>query len=196
VRILDPNKISLVKIEKLPAQLLYLRTPNDEAAARVVAAGGGVQAVIDATGLGTRENVLNLIDPVILKQAFDNDARKQPSPRGRGRPRGSCRRPGARQGFAGRRSSRFCHGRARAARAVAFRWPLRIASLRFVSPGRAVCSSAASRALHITAAALEHLPTVLDMDDEDHLPDAAKTDCVSVKITAHANWAISLPQRA
>jgi hypothetical protein len=65
---------------RLPLTRADLRTGNDETAARVVAAGGGLQAVIDATGLRTRENVLNLIDPVILKQAFDNDARKQPQP--------------------------------------------------------------------------------------------------------------------
>ena len=35
---------------------------NDEAAARAVAAGGGMQAVVDATGLRTRENVLAVID--------------------------------------------------------------------------------------------------------------------------------------
>jgi hypothetical protein len=29
--------------------------------------------VIDATGLRTLENVVGLIDPAIIKQAFDND---------------------------------------------------------------------------------------------------------------------------
>ena len=55
---------------------------NDETAARVVAACGGMQAVIDATGLRTRENVLGLIDPEILTHALDNDAlaQAQPSP--------------------------------------------------------------------------------------------------------------------
>ncbi len=59
-----------------------LYTQNDVTAARVVAAGGGLQAVIDATGLSTRENVLGLIDPAILVQAFDNDhlARVDPPP--------------------------------------------------------------------------------------------------------------------
>jgi hypothetical protein len=42
-------------------------------AAHVVAAGGGMQAVIDSTGLRTLENVVGLIDPAILKQALDND---------------------------------------------------------------------------------------------------------------------------
>jgi hypothetical protein len=55
---------------------------NDDTAARVVAAGGGMQAVIAATGLRTRENVLGLIDPAILVQALDNDllAQAQPPP--------------------------------------------------------------------------------------------------------------------
>jgi len=54
----------------------------DELAARVVAAGGGMQDVIDATDLRTRENVLGSIDPAILVHAFDNDAlaRVQPPP--------------------------------------------------------------------------------------------------------------------
>jgi hypothetical protein len=55
---------------------------NDDIAACVVAAGGGMRDVIDATELRTLENVLNLIDPAILKQALDNDtlARRQPGP--------------------------------------------------------------------------------------------------------------------
>jgi uncharacterized protein (DUF433 family) len=51
-----------------------LRSGNDEVAASTVAAGGGVPAVIEATGLRTRANVLRLIDPVLLVRAFDNDA--------------------------------------------------------------------------------------------------------------------------
>ena len=47
---------------------------NDDAAARVVAGGGGMQAVIETTGLRTRENVLRLIDPAILEEARQNDA--------------------------------------------------------------------------------------------------------------------------
>ena len=50
-----------------------LHSANDDMAASAVAAGGGMQAVIDATGLRTLENVVNLIDPAILKQALDND---------------------------------------------------------------------------------------------------------------------------
>jgi len=58
-----------------------LHSQSDETAARIVAAGGGMQAVIDATGLRTRENVVGLIDPAILKQALDNDLLEQAQPR-------------------------------------------------------------------------------------------------------------------
>jgi hypothetical protein len=51
-----------------------LHSRADEAAARVVAAGGGSQAVIEATGLRTFENVARLIDPVIVRRALDNDS--------------------------------------------------------------------------------------------------------------------------
>jgi hypothetical protein len=57
---------------------LYSR--SDEIAAEVVAAGGGMQAVIDATNLRTLENVVRLIDPAILKQALDNDVLEQAHP--------------------------------------------------------------------------------------------------------------------
>jgi len=53
---------------------------NDETAARVVDAGGGMQDVIEATDLRTRENVLGLIDPEILTRALDNDALAQAQP--------------------------------------------------------------------------------------------------------------------
>jgi hypothetical protein len=59
---------------RLPLTRADLHSRNDELAAQTVAGGGGVQAVIEATGLRTRENVLRLIDPVILVQALDNDA--------------------------------------------------------------------------------------------------------------------------
>ena len=39
-----------------------------------------MQAVIDATGLRTRENVFSLIDPVILAQALDNDVLEPAQP--------------------------------------------------------------------------------------------------------------------
>jgi hypothetical protein len=55
---------------------LYSR--NDDIAARVVADGGAVHAVLDATDLRTLENVKNLIDPAILKRAYDNDLLKRP----------------------------------------------------------------------------------------------------------------------
>jgi len=59
---------------RLPLLRADLHSPNDHAAARAVADGGGLQAVIEATGLRTRKNVLTLIDPAILVRAFDNDA--------------------------------------------------------------------------------------------------------------------------
>ena len=57
-----------------------LHSQSDEKAARVVADGGGMQAVIEATGLRTRENVVRLIDPAILRQALDNDVLAQAPP--------------------------------------------------------------------------------------------------------------------
>lgn len=39
-----------------------------------------MQAVIDATGLRTRENVVALIDPAILTHALDNDLLEQAQP--------------------------------------------------------------------------------------------------------------------
>jgi hypothetical protein len=36
--------------------------------------GGGIEALIEATGLRTRENVLRLLDPALLVRAFDNEA--------------------------------------------------------------------------------------------------------------------------
>jgi len=51
-----------------------LRSGNDELAEPAVAAGGGLEAVLEATGLRTRANVLRLIDPAILVRAFENDA--------------------------------------------------------------------------------------------------------------------------
>ncbi len=59
-----------------------LHSQSDEIAAGVVAAGGGMQDVIDATDLRTLENVVGLIDPAILKDAYDNDLlrRAQPPP--------------------------------------------------------------------------------------------------------------------
>jgi len=59
---------------RLPLLRADLRSRNDELAERAVEAGGGIEAVIEATGLRTRENVLRAIDPAILARAFDNAA--------------------------------------------------------------------------------------------------------------------------
>ena len=56
-----------------PLTRAELHSQNDDIAAAVVAEGGGMQDVIEATGLRTLENVTNLIDPAILKEALDND---------------------------------------------------------------------------------------------------------------------------
>jgi hypothetical protein len=61
------------KEARRPLTRAELHSGNDKTAALVVAEGGGLQAVIDATGLRTRENVIRLIDPAILEQALDND---------------------------------------------------------------------------------------------------------------------------
>ena len=65
---------------RLPLTRADLHSRSDETAARVVADGGGMQAVIEATGLRTRENVVRLIDPAILRQALDNDVLEQAQP--------------------------------------------------------------------------------------------------------------------
>ena len=62
---------------RTPLTRADLHSPHDETAVRVVASGGGMQAVIEATGLRTLKNVVNLIDPAILKQALDNDVLEQ-----------------------------------------------------------------------------------------------------------------------
>jgi hypothetical protein len=64
----------------MPLTRADLHSQLDDMAARVVAAGGGMQAVLDATDLRTLENVVGLIDPAILKHAFDNDALAQVQP--------------------------------------------------------------------------------------------------------------------
>ncbi len=70
---------------RLPLLRADLRRPNDELAERAVEAGGGVEAVIEATGLRTRENVLRAIDPAILVRAFDNAAANAGGPPDRAR---------------------------------------------------------------------------------------------------------------
>jgi hypothetical protein len=57
-----------------------LHSQLDEIAKRVVAAGGGTQAVTDATDLRTLKQVADLIDPAILTRAFANDALQLPQP--------------------------------------------------------------------------------------------------------------------
>jgi len=64
----------------MPLTRVDLYSHDEETAARVVAAGGGMQAVIAATDLRTRENVLDVIDPAILVRALDNDLLEQVQP--------------------------------------------------------------------------------------------------------------------
>ncbi len=59
---------------RLPVTRADLRSRADEQAAAAVARGGGVEAVIAATGLRTRVNVLRLIEPAVLVRALANDA--------------------------------------------------------------------------------------------------------------------------
>jgi hypothetical protein len=59
--------------ERRPLTRADLHSQLDALAARVVAEGGGMQAVLEATGLRTLENVVSSIDPAILKDAYDND---------------------------------------------------------------------------------------------------------------------------
>jgi hypothetical protein len=70
---------------RLPLLRADLPTRNDELAERAVEAGGGIEAVIEATGLRTRENVLRAIDPAILVRAFDNAAASAAGPVDRAR---------------------------------------------------------------------------------------------------------------
>jgi hypothetical protein len=51
-----------------------LHSRSDELAARAVENGGGIDAVVEATGLRTLENVVRNIDPAILVRAYDHDA--------------------------------------------------------------------------------------------------------------------------
>jgi hypothetical protein len=68
------------RVERRPLARADLHSRSDEIAARVVSEGGGMQAVIDASGLRTLENVLRLIDPAILEGAYDNDLLRQAQP--------------------------------------------------------------------------------------------------------------------
>jgi hypothetical protein len=58
---------------RLPLTRRDLWSRGDEIAAAVVAEGGGIEAVIAATGSRTLENVVSTIDPALVKQAYDND---------------------------------------------------------------------------------------------------------------------------
>jgi hypothetical protein len=51
-----------------------LHSRSDELAAGATENGGGVDALIEATGLRTLENLVRNIDPAILVRAYDNDA--------------------------------------------------------------------------------------------------------------------------
>jgi hypothetical protein len=51
-----------------------LLSRSDELAARAEEGGGGIKALIEATGLRTLENLVGNIDPAILVRAYDNDA--------------------------------------------------------------------------------------------------------------------------
>jgi transcriptional regulator with XRE-family HTH domain len=51
-----------------------LESEADRAAAAAVAAGGGIEAIVEATGFKTRANVLRNINPAILERARENDA--------------------------------------------------------------------------------------------------------------------------
>jgi len=62
---------------RVPLTRADLHSQNDLTAARAVTEGGGIEAVIDATGLSSLDNVTRLIDPAILKQAYDNDLLEQ-----------------------------------------------------------------------------------------------------------------------
>jgi hypothetical protein len=59
---------------RVPLTRADLHSGHDQTAARVVAEGGGIQALIDATDLRSLDNVVRSIDPAILTQAYDNDA--------------------------------------------------------------------------------------------------------------------------
>jgi hypothetical protein len=59
---------------RVPLTRADLHGGHDQTAARVVAEGGGIQAIIEKTDLRSLDNVVRLIDPAILTRAYDNDA--------------------------------------------------------------------------------------------------------------------------
>jgi hypothetical protein len=56
-----------------------LRNQFDEIAEAVIAEGGGMHEVLEATDLRSVENVVQCIDPAILRQALDNDVLRRRS---------------------------------------------------------------------------------------------------------------------
>jgi hypothetical protein len=67
---------------RVPWTRADLHSGHDQAAARVVAEGGGIEAIIEATDLRSLDNVVRSIDPAILTKAYDNDAIAKTRPRG------------------------------------------------------------------------------------------------------------------
>jgi hypothetical protein len=65
---------------RLPPTRADQHNTFDKIAERVVAAGGGTQAVLDASELRTLEQAVELIDPAILTRAFANEALQLPQP--------------------------------------------------------------------------------------------------------------------
>ncbi len=97
-----------------------LHNTNDVIAARVVGAGGGLQAVIEATELPTLNSISDL-DPVIVTRAYDNDRRERTRPpvtvRWQRRPRRllpeASARPAAAAAPGGRRAAKAARPRLR-----------------------------------------------------------------------------------
>jgi hypothetical protein len=65
-RVSDPK--SDERDARLPLSRADLHSQSDRVAASAVAAGRGIQAIIEAAGPRTRDNVLRLIDPEIFAQ--------------------------------------------------------------------------------------------------------------------------------
>jgi hypothetical protein len=63
------------------------RSWADQLAELAVCAGGGIEVVVEATRLRTRENVLGLIDPAVLVRALENDRAAAEAASGPGRER-------------------------------------------------------------------------------------------------------------
>jgi hypothetical protein len=57
-----------------------LQSGHDRLAARALAADGGMEELVEATGLRTRENLVRLVDPALVEQARRNDAARAPVP--------------------------------------------------------------------------------------------------------------------